>query len=657
MRGYGMSGRHVVLTMGLAAFAAQGASVGDDPAGRFETKLSSEQRIQHVLNRLTFGARARDVEEVRKLGVEKWIELQLHPERIPENPALDTKLEPLETLHMQAADILKQYFPQFPPGTIRPENLNELLAGDQMRKVLNGTAEERKAAILALDPEKRIKVLATVGPNVVEDLPDLKKEQEQARKKRQEEQQKEMLRLRPPLSDLLDPEQVKIAQHGTRAERSTLFAALDPGKLQKVSAALPMEAVADEPGLRRMGQVLRQPREVPLDDLREARLYRAIYSNRQLEEVLTDFWLNHFNVFEAKGPEFRAMLASYEQEAIRPNVLGKFKDLLLAVAHHPAMLYYLDNWESMSGDVFQIGPFAQGGTANGVPPFARQSHGLNENYGRELMELHTLGVNGGYTQEDVINVARCFTGWTIRQVNEKPEFAFAAFMHDTDEKTVLGHKIPRGGGEQDGLEVIDILARHPSTARYISTKLARRFVADDPPAALIDRMARTFLKTDGDLRAVLEVLFTSREFFSEGALQSKLKSPLEMVASAARALDADAVDTFALAQRVADMGEPLYGKEPPTGYKDTADAWLSTANVVARINFVNALANNRVAGVHVDISRFGGNDFEATARRLLNREPSKETLTAIGIGLQGKQPPNAALVVSLVLSSPDFQRR
>ena len=266
-----------------------------------------------------------------------------------------------------------------------------------------------------------------------------------------------------------------------------------------------------------------------------------------MEEVLTDFWFNHFNIFEGKD-RVRAMLASYERDAIRPHVLGKFKDLLLATARHPAMLYYLDNWQSMSPDVFQIGPFAPGPFVP-AQQLARQAHGLNENYGRELLELHTLGVNGGYTQQDVIAVARCFTGWTIRQPNQKPEFTFAAFMHDTAEKKVLGHVIPAGGGEQDGLQVIEILARHPSTARFISTKLARRFVSDDPPQALIEHMVRTYTKTDGDLRAVLEAMFTSREFFSEGARQSKVKSPLEMVVSAARALDAHPTDAFTLAAK------------------------------------------------------------------------------------------------------------
>jgi uncharacterized protein (DUF1800 family) len=272
------------------------------------------------------------------------------------------------------------------------------------------------------------------------------------------------------------------------------------------------------------------------------------------------------------------------------------------------------------------------------------------------MELHTLGVNGGYTQQDVIAVARCFTGWTIRQPNQKPEFTFAAFMHDTDEKTVLGHKILAGGGEQDGLQVIDILAHHPSTARFISLELARRFVADDPPPALVERMARTFSKTDGDLRAVLVTMVFSREFFSEGAWHAKVKSPLEMVASAVRALDADTIDTSTLVQRTGDMGEPLYSKEAPTGYKDTADTWLSTASLMARISFSNAMANGQIPGVKVDSSRSAGKDADTIARELLGADASDETLSAIRNGLQSKQV-SFGLVASLVLSSPEFQRR
>jgi len=642
------------LLLAATALLATGAALGGDSAARFTIKLSPEQKIQQALNRLTFGARPGDFDAVRKLGVEKWIELQLHPERIPENSVLDARLQPLETVRLDVADVLKLYYPQFPPGFVRPANLTELLPQEQLRKVQNGTAEERHAALLALDPEKRMKVLAAVGPNVVEGLPDLKQEQAAARQKQQEEMQMAMRRLRPPLADLLPPEQVRMALNGTAAQRDALFASLDPDKLKQVAASLPPQALAARPDLRRMAAMSRAPQQVVIGDLREAKLYRALYSNRQLEEVLTDFWFNHFNVFEGKGQD-RAMLASYERDAIRPHVLGKFKDLLLATARHPAMLYYLDNWESMSPDVFQLGPFAPGPGAS-AQFLARQARGLNENYGRELMELHTLGVDGGYTQQDVIAVARCFTGWTIRQPNVKPEFAFAAFMHDAGEKTVLGHRIAAGGGEQDGLQVIDILAHHPSTARFISKELARRFVADDPPPALVDRMARTFTKTDGDLRAVLETMFASREFFSEGAWQSKIKSPLEMVVSAVRALGAETTDSYTLVQQVADMGEALYGKVEPTGYKDTTEAWLSTANVMARINFASALAGGRVAGVQADSSRLAGKDAAAVARELLDRDASPQALAAIGKGLQGKQA-SPALIANLVISSPEFQRR
>ncbi|HUK17572.1 MAG TPA: DUF1800 domain-containing protein [Bryobacteraceae bacterium] len=646
--------KRFLLAAAAAALAANGASRGANPTRRFEIKLSSEQRIRQVLNRLTFGARPGDIEDVRKQGIEKWIELQLHPERIPENPALEIKLKPLETLRVQPEGVLKQYLQQPPPGFIRPVNLNSLLPGQQFRKVFNGTAEERRAALMALDAEKRMQVLSMVPANVLEDLPDLQKEQEAARQKQQEQRQMEMRRLRPPLSDLLDAQQREIELHGSAERRASLYRSLDPEALRKVAAALPPNALAGQPELRRMGEMARSPQQVVIGDLREAKLYRALYSNRQLEEVLADFWFNQFNVFEGKGQD-RVLLAGYERDAIRPHVLGKFKDLLLATARHPAMLYYLDNWESMSPDVFQIGPFAPG--QSGPAQFlARQAHGLNENYGRELLELHTLGVNGGYTQQDVIAVARCFTGWTIRAPNQKPEFVFAAFMHDTGDKVVLGDRIAAGGGEQDGLAVIDILAHHPSTARFISTQLARRFVPDDPPPSLIDRMARTLTKTDGDLRAVLETMIASREFFSEGAWEAKIKSPLEIVVSAARALNADTADSFALVQKVAEMGEPLYAKEAPSGYKDTAGAWLSTANVMARIGFVDALVHGQIPGVKVDSSRFAGKDVADVARELLGRNPSGQTLAAIDTGLQGRRLAPAS-IAGLVISSPEFERR
>jgi uncharacterized protein (DUF1800 family) len=416
--------------------------------------------------------------------------------------------------------------------------------------------------------------------------------------------------------------------------------------------------VAEFPDLRREAMRQRQPQQVVGSDLRAGKLLRAVYSNRQLEEVLVDFWFNHFNVYEGKNVQlanqsYRALLPSYERDAIRPHVLGHFKDLLLAVARHPAMLYYLDNWQSMSTDAddrMQVGPFARPMIFNQPPIVNRQAHGLNENYGRELMELHTMGVNGGYTQQDVIEVARCFTGWTVHRPSD-PEFIFTEFMHDDGEKTVLGHKIPANGGEKDGLQVIDILAHHPATARFISKQLAQRFVADEPPQAVIDRMVQTFLKTDGDLRVVLQTLFASTEFVSEGAWQAKIKSPFEMVVSAVRATGAEVMDTAALVQKISDLGEPLYGKVEPNGYPLTGDAWLGTADLLGRLSFASALVAGAVQGVKVDTTRWDNEDGAAISRDLLGREAAPETLGVIS----GRMPPKS--VAALIIGSPEFNRR
>jgi uncharacterized protein (DUF1800 family) len=643
-------------------------------AGSFNQKLSPDQQIVHALNRLTFGPRPGDVEEVRRVGLNKWIELQLHPDQIPENPILESKLKPLAALGMSMADVVREYTP--PQQAIGmmiatpfgPAGLNSILTPEQNRKVMNGTAEERTEVLKSLPPDKRKQVLAGLPANVLAYTPEFKAEAAEARTMRQQELQAEARKRNPQLNDLLNQEQVNAVRSGDKDRVMALFASLDPDKRATVASMLPPQSLADFPELRREARFKRTPRLVASDDLKQAKLFRALYSNHQLEEVLVDFWYNHFNVDEGKnvqqqGANLVSMLTgSYERDAIRPHVFGHFKDLLLATARHPAMLYYLDNWESMSPTGFQVGPFApRRGTLNGVPnsvlpgPLDRIAHGLNENYGREVMELHTLGVNGGYTQADVIAVARCFTGWTITNP-ETPEFVFAPFMHDGGEKTVLGHKIPAGGGEQDGLQVIDILARHPSTAKFISTELAQRFVADEPPQSLVDRMAQTFTKTDGDLRAVLQTMFTSPEFLSEGAWQSKIKSPLEMVASAVRALNTDTNDTYTLVQKVSDLGEPLYGKLEPTGYSNNGTTWLSTAGVLGRVNFSTALVSGLIPGVKPDVSRFDGKDAPAIGRLLLGRDMSAQTAAAIDQGVQNKDA-MPSFIGSMVLGSPDFQRR
>jgi uncharacterized protein (DUF1800 family) len=666
--------KRVLLTVAAASLAAVILPLSGDATGPFDKRLSPQQQIIHALNRLTFGARPGDIEEVRRIGLAKWIELQLHPNQIPENPTLEAKLKPLETLRMDLAEVVKEYTPKqqamMAMMSTAFEPINNLLSNEQRRKVMTGTAEERTEVLKALDADKRRQVLAALPVNVVTYTPEYKQEAEEAQKMRQEEVKKEARRRNPQLADLLNSDQMIAAKSGDKGLVTALLASLDQDKRIEVASLLPPNNLAEIPELRREAQRRRTPRQVASEDLKEGRVFRAIYSNRQLEEVLVDFWFNHFNVDATKNLATfgntqnlgHLLIGSYERDAIRPHVLGHFKDLLLATARHPAMLYYLDNWESMAPGSFEVGPFAPvRGTVNGIPNsilplFGRQqAHGINENYGREVMELHTLGVKGGYTQDDVIAVARCFTGWTVRSP-ENPEFVFAPFMHDFGEKTVLGHKIAAGGGEGDGLQVIDLLAHHPSTAKFISRELARHFVADDPPQALVDRMAQTFTSTDGDLRAVLETMLKSTEFFSEGAWEARIKSPLEMVVSTVRAMGGEVTDAWTLVQKIAEMGEPLYSKLEPTGYPDTGETWLSTAGIMARINFPTALASGQVPGVSPDASRWKGMDASAIARDLLGHDPSAQTLNAIETGLQGKDPA-PSFIASLILSSPDFERR
>jgi uncharacterized protein (DUF1800 family) len=400
--------------------------------------------------------------------------------------------------------------------------------------------------------------------------------------------------------------------------------------------------------------------------LQAAKLTRAVLSERQLQEVMVDFWLNHFNVYSAKGP-VRWMVPDYERQALRPHALGRFRDLVVATAQHPAMLYYLDNWLSTRDDF--VLPPARGG----------RKLGLNENYARELMELHTLGVDGGYTQQDVIEVARCFTGWTIERPQEGGGFLFRLVTHDRGEKRVLGTVIPAGGGQGDGLAVIDLLVHHPSTARFISTKL-------------VERAARAFRATEGDIRAVLVTIFTAPEFLSAEAYHAKVKTPLEVVASAARVLGARldsppdapasgraalAGGAAALARQVAALGEPLYEAQPPTGHPDVAAAWVSAGALLSRMNFALALAHNRLPGARVDLAPFlDGVDRRQPAQVLdrlfavvLRGQVSPDTRRVLAAQLEnpeivrataddrGPRNTDVEKLTALVLGSPEFQRR
>ncbi|HYG82414.1 MAG TPA: DUF1800 domain-containing protein, partial [Pyrinomonadaceae bacterium] len=413
-------------------------------------------------------------------------------------------------------------------------------------------------------------------------------------------------------------------------------------------------------------------------ELQASRILRAVYSERQLQEVLVDFWTNHFNVFAGKGAD-RWLLISYDRDTIRPHTLGKFYDLLKATAESPAMLFYLDNFQSVSpnagagraarrqnrgGGLFglMVGRGVRRNQQEDETPRPEQQQrrrrGINENYARELMELHTLGVDGGYTQRDVQEVARCFTGWTIRaprgyrraalgEVDESAgQFYFNPRLHDDGEKTVLGHKIPAGGGVKDGLMVLEILARHPSTAKFIATKLARRFVSDNPSPALVNRAAAAFTKSGGDIRETLRAVLTSPEFNSPESYRAKIKTPFELAVSSIRALGGETNGGPGIHQWIARMGEPLYMYQAPTGYADAAANWVNTGALLERLNFGLALASNRIPGTRVDLARFGG-DAQVTDANL-----ERVTDRFLGVLVRGDVSPKTKATLLKQLDDP-----
>ena len=580
----------------------------------FHSKLDKNQEILHALSRLTYGPRPGDVAAIQGLGLKKWIDLQLHPQSIPENPTLDAKLAPLLSLSMTMEELTRTY----PP----PQLIAAIAKGNSP---------------LPADPEKRAALEQLV-------------ERYKAKLEKKAGQESNMpAAANASITDVLSATEIHAMRKGSPEQKEELFRLMPPKKLQQVISALPeggRKALSPylPPEARRMMLASTAPQQVIAQDLVEGKLYRAVYSERQLSEVLTDFWFNHFNVFLDKGAD-RYLVTAYERDAIRPNVLGKFGQMLEATAKNPAMLWYLDNWESVS-------PNAVAGMRSGKNK--KRGRGLNENYARELLELHTLGVDGGYTQKDILEVARCFTGWTIDQPYREGHFEFKARMHDGGEKIVLGVTIPAGGGMEDGIKVLDILAHHPSTARFIAKKLAQRFVADDPPGSLVDAMAKTFHQKNGDLREVMRTMLASKEFWSLGSYRAKVKSPLEMVASAIRATGADVTFAFGLANKIGELGQPLYRKQEPTGYSNSSGEWINSAALLARMNFALALTQNRLPGVKVDSRKFEG-DPTVVARSLLSADVSAQTRQAIQHGQAENQDP--ATIAGLILGSPDFQRR
>jgi len=435
---------------GVALVAALAAAPAAGPA--------DVAPLVHTLNRITFGAISGDLERVRAIGIDRYIDQQLHPDRIDDS-AMRQRLQPLVTLTMSSRQLAEKY-----------------------EQPLLEARRQRKESGDEPAPAQRM---------------------------------------------------VQMAANGVLVELS------------------------------------------------QQKILRAVYSERQLEEVLTDFWFNHFNVDARKGPE-RFLLTEYERDVIRPHVFGKFRDLLGATAKSPAMLFYLDNWMSVDPNAPAL--------INRRQPQQSQRRGLNENYARELMELHTLGVDGGYTQKDVTEVARAFTGWSIDRPRDGGEFRFQARLHDRGKKVVLGHTIEAGGGESDGEQVLDILAKHRSTSTFIATKLVRRFVSDVPPATLVDRVAARFRDTGGDLREVVRTILSSKEFRSADAVNAKAKTPFEFLVSALRTAGTDIRDARPYVRTMQELGMPLYQCQPPTGYTDTADAWINTGALVARMNVATRIA-------------------------------------------------------------------
>jgi uncharacterized protein (DUF1800 family) len=469
------------------------------------------------------------------------------------------------------------------------------------------------------------------------------------------------------------------------AEAYYIPAQMERRRAQQQTARDPSMEQVDKRAMRSPEQIeAMQGERRAISELAQQKILRAAYSERQLEEVMVDFWFNHFNVFAGKGLT-RLYLSDYERDAIRPHVLGSFRDLLGATAQSPAMLFYLDNWQSSTSEESAIvAPVASGfsrtrpetpparprmrselpgrgrrgpaiggrrAAAGARPAPNRRPRGLNENYARELMELHTIGVDGGYTQKDVQEIARAFTGWTISNPRQGGGFHFEPRMHDDREKIVLGHRIEAGGGRTDGEQVLDILASHPSTARFIASKLARRFVADDPPAALVDRAAARFRDTNGNIREVVRTIVTSPEFSAPGAYRAKVKTPFEFVAGAVRATSAEIVDARMLVQAMRTLGMPLYGCQPPTGYEDRAAAWVNTGALLNRMNFAVSLTGGRLRGVRTPPAGDRDSARDAFVARVFAGDLSGATRSTVAKTTQTSQ------AIALLVGSPEFQRR
>lgn len=658
-------------------------------------QMEDDKRIVHALNRFTFGVRPGDVERVRTEGLDRWFDEQLHPEKIDDG-AVESRLAPFRTLTMSTKEMVEN-FP--PPQVLKAiENGRMSMPHDPAKKAVY---ESRMAVYQQRQQNKEDKAGAgntgagnTGAGNTGANNPEMSAAQAGADAK---DAPTEMRAGNEPPLTAEQRQQQKIREAAMYADLDTdRLLQMPPDERYKAILKMPVEERLDlaktykgpramqlvddmKPEQRETVEAMVQPQAV-LGELAEAKLLRAIYSNRQLDEVMTDFWFNHFNVFIGKGPD-RYMINAYEREVIRPHALGKFKDILAATAKSPGMLFYLDNWQSVGpdSDLALYGPQRRGGRRG---RFARprpqqgknRPSGLNENYAREIMELHTLGVDGGYTQKDVTELAKVLTGWTIeRQLGGS--FKFNERAHEPGDKYVLGRKIGEHG-EKEGEEMLDVLAHHPSTAKFISRKLAMRFVSDNPPQALVNRMAETFLKKDGDIREVLRTMFHSPEFWAAAAYRAKMKTPFEFVASAARASGADIQNALPLVATLNRMGMPLYAMQPPTGYSMKAEAWVNSSALLNRMNFALQLASGKLPGTSLDPQGLIPGPAPADSRAalaaleqsILAGDVSPQTHAVMQKQLGDPQisqrrlddpdkKPNYGAIAGLIMGSPEFQRR
>jgi uncharacterized protein (DUF1800 family) len=626
-----------LLSLPSSAFAQSPLAQTSAPRKSYQSsELQGDERILQALNRFTFGVRPGDVDAVRSMGLERWFDQQLHPATI-NNADLDARLAQFPAMRWSVEDLLvrlpsngvirqasdgkiavpaggalhsvyeneiaryenrqakkqEKNQPQLPAAKATMASLTSsghassntqrmsgvLVAGQLMSDgsisapTTGATSDARSAAGSSIESEQMMST------------PDMRSEQDARRE--------------PPVPD---PAQIARLLALPPAQRVARMVAMQQPEFDSYRKALkgPQHStlIADlNPAQKEVVLALEAPQRVVNEELMAQRLTRDIYSNAQLQEVMTDFWLNHFNVFLHKNDETPYYVVSYERDVIRPRALGKFEDILEATAHSPAMLLYLDNSSSTGPD----SPAAQKAKLSAARrPDAKKAapQGLNENYARELMELHTLGVNGGYTQADVTQVARVLTGWTVDKPQRGGGFKFDESRHEPGNKKVLGKKI-KDNGEKEGEELLHLLASRPATAKFISRKLAIRFVGDEPPQALVDRMAKTYLSTGGDISSVLRTLFHSPEFWSSSDYRAKVKTPLEFVTSAARVTGADVDNLQPLTNALHDMGMPLYGAVPPTGYKWDASDWVSTGALVDRLNFALRLAGNKLPGITI----------------------------------------------------------